>query len=137
MKRLYLTIILLLILLQTGQSQATTTLNQTFSSMGAVLVDLDVPPANVTIKTTKGSRIIVESSIKLSVPNERLLQFLVKANRYQLQPKYKAEDQLLLLQQKRPESAVVIRGEEVLEKVHYTLYLPQHTAYAKQPKVAG
>lgn len=139
MKALYWIALLLLTTAVSLQAQATFTLNQTFSTMGAQQIQLDVPSDAIVIKTTKGSRIIVESNVRLSTPNENLMQFLVKTKRYELTHEYNAERKLLTLKRPRPESAVVYQGEEVEEYIKYTLYLPQKVALATAAakKVAG
>lgn len=129
MKTFYLTAFCILGFVIGSQAQATTTLNQTFSSMNATQIDFEVPSDQIAIKMTKGSRIIVESKIELSTPNERLLQYLVDTKRYELKHSYNAQQQRLTIQRPETKGAVMVKGEEIRETVHYTLYIPQQTTF--------
>lgn len=129
MKSFHLTALFVFSLVFGLQAQATMTLNQTFLAMNATRINFVVPSHQVAIKTTKGSRIIVESKIRLSTPNERLLKFLVDTKRYELQHTYNAQEQLLTIRRPKVKGAVMVKGEEIQETVHYTLYLPQKTTF--------
>lgn len=132
MKTLYCISFFVLTLLSSVTAQVTTTLNQTFSSMGATAIRLDVATSDITIRSTKGSRVIVESVVKLSTSNDRLLEFAVQSGRYKLTPSYHKAKDLLCLQRARPASALVIKGEEITETIRYTIYLPEVVNYAKK-----
>lgn len=129
MKSFHLTALLVFSLVFGLQAQATMTLNQTFSAKSATHIDFAVPSHQVAVKTTKGSRIIVESKVKLSTPNERLLKFLVDTKRYELQHAHNTQKQLLTIKRPKVKGAVMVKGEEIQETVYYTLYLPEETAF--------
>ncbi len=140
MKSFYLTALFMLSLIIGVQAQATTTLNQTFSTMNATRIDFAVPSDQIAINTTNGSRKNVESKIKLSTPKERLLQFLVDTKRYELQHSYNAQEQLLHIKRTPTKGAIMVKGEEIRETIYYTLYLPEKTKFMAQKtalKVAG
>lgn len=140
MKTFHLITFCLLGLILQVHAQATTTLNQTFSSMNATQIDFKVPSNQIAIKTTKGSRVIVESKILLSTPNERLLDFLIDTKRYELQHSYNAQQQRLTIKRPKVKGAILVQGEEIQETVQYTLYIPQKTTFVAKKtsyKVAG
>lgn len=115
-----------------GIAQASLTLNQTFSTFKATTLKLHVNSQNIQIKSTKGSRVIVEISVEISSPNYNLLEFMQKMGRYELKQQMDAAHKVLILSTKRLESAIVIKGEEIHEKINYTVYLPNTIKYATE-----
>lgn len=85
---------------------------------------IDIEGAEVELKETKGTRILVETSIELSLPNEALLNFVVEQGRYELTKSVDAMSRQLSLQSKKNKNVIVVRGETCREKVVYTIYVP-------------
>ena len=106
-------------------AQANLKFNQTFSSMNAVNVDLDVKSKEVVIKTIKGSRIVIEMLINISSPNTNLLEFMAKSGRYDLEKSFNSETQTLVLTATNHKNIISIKGKEISEQVSYVIYLPE------------
>lgn len=97
---------------------------QTINTGSANRLKVDVSNARVFYKKAKGSRLIVEAEIQLSVPNETLLNFVINNGRYQLQWKIDPSTEELLLTSLRERDMLVVRGEVCYEEVTYTIYVP-------------
>ncbi|MGH1339068.1 MAG: hypothetical protein ACRBFS_23325 [Aureispira sp.] len=130
LKNLTLITVFFLIGIANSFSQASLTFNQTFSALKATTLELNVNSQNIHIKSTKGSRIIVEASVKISSSNYNLLEFMQNSGRYELEQQMDADRKVLILSTKRLKNVVVIKGEEIHETVNYTIYLPSTIKYA-------
>jgi membrane protease subunit (stomatin/prohibitin family) len=75
----------LLLFASSLSAQASKTIHQTFTVDGAEQVNINVVGSKVEIKETKGSRILVETTVLLSVSNARLLDFVANSGRYDLE----------------------------------------------------
>ncbi len=127
------TLTALLVCLLLGSSsfaQASLTLNQTFSTLQATELQLQVGNENFQLKSTKGSRIIIETAVRISSSNYNLLEFMKKSGRYELEQQLDADRNVLILSTNRLKNVVVIKGEEISETIHYTIYLPSTIKYA-------
>ncbi|MFK7798784.1 MAG: hypothetical protein AB8E82_15140 [Aureispira sp.] len=129
LKQLTLITLFLLIGITSSMAQASLTFNQTFSTLNATALELQLNSQNIQIKSTKGSRIIVEAAVKLSSPNYNLLEFMHKSGRYELKQQLDANRKVLTLSLKRLNSVMVIKGEEIQETIDYTIYLPNTIKY--------
>lgn len=87
-------------------------------------IKIDIEGAKVILKETKGTRILVETSIELSLPNNALLNFVVESGRYELTKTVDATSRQLFLSSKKNKNVIVVKGETCLEKVVYTIYVP-------------
>jgi len=106
-------------------AQANLKFNQTFSSMNAVHVDLDIKSNDIIIKTIKGSRIVIEMLINISSPNMNLLEFIAEGGRYDLKKSFNDETKTLILTAKKHKDIITIKGKEIKEEVSYVIYLPE------------
>lgn len=130
-KFLYAVIVFLLVSANSS-AQATIRFNQTFSSMSAVKILMDVESSNIEVQTIKGSRILVEMAIKISSPNERLLEFIAEQGRYDLEKKFDQSINSLTLASKKNKDVLIIKGEEIREEFAYILYLPETTEFVRE-----
>ncbi|MBL4648698.1 MAG: hypothetical protein JKY03_03130 [Aureispira sp.] len=97
---------------------------QTIIANNTDLIKINIEGAAVELKETKGSRILVETVIRLSVPNGALLDFVISNGRYEL---IKTEDQSkreLLLEAKKNKNVILVKGKTCTEIVTYTIYVP-------------
>lgn len=136
LKKLTFIAIFLAIGITSSKAQASLTFNQTFSTLNATTLELQLNTQNIQIKPTKGSRIIVEAAVKISSPNYNLLEFMHKSGRYELQQQMDSDRKALTLSLKRLSSVMVVKGEEIQETIDYTIYLPNTIKYTAQ-KVEG
>ncbi|BDS13468.1 hypothetical protein [Aureispira anguillae] len=90
------------------------------------VVRVNIQGASVVFKETKGTRILVETSIKLSVPNPALLSFVIERGRYKLMQTRESSTRELILESKKNKNAILVKGELCAEEVAYTIYIPTH-----------
>lgn len=108
-------------------AQANFKFNQTFSSMNATNINLDVESNDIVVKTIKGSRIVIEMLIEISSPNTNLLEFLANDGRYDLTKSYDEKTQTLILSSNKHRDIITIKGQEISEKLSYVIYVPETT----------
>lgn len=98
--------------------------SQTVDIGKAETLRLDVTNAKILWRTTKGKRIIIETSVELSVPNESLLNFIVNNGRYELLCQINERTKQMVLSSKRNRNMLIVKGEECQERVIYTIFVP-------------
>jgi len=100
-------------------------ITQTIPFSGAQLLRVAIPNAEVYFKEAKGDRLIVETNIELSVPNETLLNFVINNGRYQLKWELDPKTKELWITTQRDRDLLVVRGEVCQERIFYVIYVPQ------------
>ena len=110
-------------------AQSTKTIHQTFTLDESNNVDINVVGKNIEIRETKGSRVLVEITIQISDPNERLLDFLVNSGRYNLDKTVESSQGKLKIASKRTNNVVMIKGKECYEQISYIFYVPNSIKY--------
>lgn len=98
---------------------------QTVIAENTETLRLDIKDATVELKETKGSRLLIETSIKLSVPNEALLNFVISNGRYKLTQTIDASNRELILGSKKDKNVILVKGEICAEEVTYVIYVPK------------
>lgn len=107
-------------------AQATASTNQMISVGDIASLQLDLKAETIEIKKTKGSRVIIESHITLSnMTNGALLEYLVKAGRYQLITSMDASDKSLTIKRKINSNVILVKGKECTEKIRYVVLVPE------------
>lgn len=114
----------------TSWAQVSKTIHQTFTLEEAEKVNINVIGTDVEMKETKGSRILVETHIKISVPNEALLNYIVNNGRYDLMKEVDNTNGEITLKSKKTRDVLIIQGKEVNEELSYTIYMPTSIKYA-------
>lgn len=99
---------------------------QTVITDNAETVRLDIKDAKVELKETKGSRLLIETSIRLSVPNEALLSFVIANGRYKLTQTLDPSNRVLTLASKKDKNVILVKGEICDEAVTYVIYVPKN-----------
>lgn len=97
---------------------------QTIVANNTDLIKINIEGAAVELKETKGSRILVETVIRLSVPNGALLDFVISNGRYELIKTENQSKRELLLEEKKNKNVILVKGEACTEIVTYTIYVP-------------
>lgn len=105
---------------------------QTIIAHNTDVIRINIEGATVELKETKGTRILVETSIKLSVPNEALLNFVIGNGRYELVQTKDESKRELLLEAKKDKNVILVKGELCAESVTYTIYVPATMSAIKQ-----
>lgn len=114
-----------LIVSSTAFSQATASANEMISAVNIETINLDLDSDNIEIKETKGTRIIIESHIKLeSIDNATMLNFLINSGRYALESRTDATTQTLDISRKKVMNVLLVKGQECKETITYTILVP-------------
>lgn len=98
--------------------------HKTITANNIQQVNLDVE-GNVNIKSTKGSRILVEVNIKIGVPNKNLVDYLIKSGRYDLVVERKENVGEMIISSKKTKNVLMVKGKECKEELEYTIFLPE------------
>jgi len=111
--------------------QASNVAHETITVNGIEQIKLDLGTKDVEIKSTKGSRIIVESRVTISLPNETLLKYLIESGRYGLETSIDAATGTMTLARKRNSNILIVRGEECEERFSYIIFVPETIKYTE------
>jgi len=128
--KVYMTVLFCWLCMGTTFSQVTKTLHQTFSIDAAEKVNLNVVAKKIELKETKGSRILIETKITISLPNERLLDFISNSGRYDLIKTMDAATREISIDSKKSNDVIIVKGEECHEILEYTIYMPEAIKFA-------
>jgi predicted adenine nucleotide alpha hydrolase (AANH) superfamily ATPase len=131
------TIIITVFAFSFSMAQASEVAHETIMAQGIEQVKFDLGTKNIEVKRTKGSRIIVESSVKISIPNANLLKYLVKSGRYQLETSIDAATSTLTISRKKNTNVLIVKGKECEEELTYTVLLPEHIKFAGDTSVSA
>ena len=105
-------------------AQSSKVIHQTFTLDGAEKVNINVVGSRIEMKETKGSRILVETTVKLSMPNDRLLDYVANSGRYDLEKELDEGKKELILASKKSNNVLIVKGKECYEEISYIFYLP-------------
>lgn len=133
-------LIFFLILLYSSATpaQVSQTIHQTFTIESADKISVDLDRAqNILFKETKGSRILVETTVQLSLPNQSLLEFVIKNGRYDLIKSIDNTRRALTLSSKKKNNVIVVKGQECQEFVSYTIYIPVNIHLSEDSSLTG
>lgn len=120
------------------QAQATASTNQTITTQGVDQLELNLFSPDVEIRETKGSRLIVESHITIEgLSNSALLDYVIKAGRYDLETKSDASTQTLTLTRKTDVRVLMSKGQECTERVRYIVLVPSAIKNVKTNTAQG
>lgn len=106
-------------------AQAMASTNELISATNIEILNLNLDSDNIEIKETKGSRIIIESHIKLTtVSSSALLSFLINSGRYTLENNRNVATQTLSITCKKTRNVLLVKGEECEEVIFYKILVP-------------
>lgn len=110
-------------------SQISKSITQTFNINDAESLSVNLNSSNIQIKYTKGSRILVETTIETSLDNPPLLEFLVQQGRYDLTKEYNPNTRSLsLFNKKKEKDVIIVKGKQLEEELTYIIYVPNKLA---------
>lgn len=88
-------------------------------------LNIALPQAQVKLKETNSSRILVETTVKLPNVSNNLLNYLKTCGRYNLNVKEdRTNSKLILDSSSNLNGKLIVKGEEIKEEISYTIYLP-------------
>lgn len=119
----------------TCSGQSSKTIHQTFQVDNAQKININVVGTKVEMRETKGSRVMVEVSVKLSVPNDRLLDFVINNGRYDLNRELNSASGELTISSKKTNNVLIVQGKECYEEISYVFYLPPAIKYANNSTI--
>ncbi|MBL4649827.1 MAG: hypothetical protein JKY03_08850 [Aureispira sp.] len=128
--KVYITLLFCWVCMGTSFGQVTKTLHQTFTLDAAEKVNINVVAKGVIMKETKGTRILVETKVTISLPNARLLDFVCNSGRYDLIKTIDASTRELTISSKKTNDILIIKGEECVEVLEYIIYMPISVKFA-------
>lgn len=128
--KVYITLLFCWVGMGTSFCQVSKTLHQTFTLDAAEKVNVNVVAKKIEMKETKGSRILVETKVTISLPNDRLLDFVCNSGRYDLTKTMDATTRELTISSKKTNDVIVVKGEECVEVLEYTIYMPASVKFA-------
>ena len=129
---LFLTCLFFLLGLNCSFGQVSKKTHQTIILGNAEAIKISIKDATVEIKETKGTRILIETSILLSVPNEALLDFVIENGRYELVQIMDEASRELSIESKKDNNVIVVKGETCKEHITYTIYVPANVRSYQQ-----
>lgn len=111
-------------------------ISQTISSAHAAASQinqlvLDLGEGNVEVRKTMGSRVMIETTVKAAVPNDRLLGFLVEQGRYELASNIDDTNGILRINNRKNNSVLMVKGQPCQETISYIIYIPAHIQFVK------
>lgn len=140
MKRyIFLTLAICFFAAVSSFAQASMKYTQTFAAYDADKINVDIKGNNVKVvyKETRGTRILLETTVVISSDNLRLLEFVVEGGRYELTKDYDANTRQLTVNNKKDNDLIIIKGQEIKEEVTYVIYLPESAIIAGDNMVAS
>jgi hypothetical protein len=111
-------------------AQIKQTIHRTFVAEDITQVQLNLGTANIEIRETKGSRVLVEITIGADVPSEAMMNFLIENKRYDLEQELNAQTSTLILSSKKNLNVLMVKGKECKEELSYVIYLPMKIKHA-------
>lgn len=90
---------------------------------------LDFDAENLEVVTTKGSRVIVEMTVKFDAPSDAVANFIMKTNRYEVELLNDDKCQRLAAKSK---GQLIVMGQELQENVSYKIFVPEKALMHKQ-----
>jgi len=109
-------------------AQSGTTFHQVFNTDNntqKVLLNIKIPEENIEIRRTAGSRIMVETSVKISMVNDNLLNYLGNSGRYDLSSAYNEAESTITLSEPKDNNVIIVKGQECVETITYTITIPE------------
>jgi len=91
-------------------------------------LSFELPSNQVEIIKTKSARISIETTIHLPAGSVPLLDYLIKAKRYDLKATINREAHSFTLSPVKLQKTLIIKGELCQEEIRYKIYVPESIA---------
>lgn len=135
--RVYITLLLCWMGCGMSFGQVSKTLHQTFFLDGAEKVNINVVAKDIRMEETKGTRILVETKVTISLPNARLLDFVCNSRRYDLVATVDATTKELTISSKKSNDVIIVKGEECIETLEYVIYMPANVKFSNNSTIVN
>ncbi|BDS13670.1 hypothetical protein [Aureispira anguillae] len=103
---------------------------------GIVKVRVNAPSNRVQIFKTKGTRISIETSIRINAGSLPLLDYLAKNGRYELNSTVDLQTNTLTLTPKKNQKTLLVKGEECQEVITYKIHIPESVKFVETLNIA-
>ncbi|CAA6825982.1 MAG: Unknown protein [uncultured Aureispira sp.] len=110
-------------------AQVSTSLNQSFKTDAAQSISIQVNSPNLKIVYIKGRRVLVETTVSVSIENSTLLHFMTQKGRYDLIQELDENTKCLNIIPKNKQNLILVKGEKLKENISYTIYIPEEMAF--------
>lgn len=91
---------------------------------------LEIDSDNIEIRKTSGSRIMMETHVKIGHHNESILKFMSQSGRYDFVLTYDQQEARAYLKPASPnQPKIQLRGKAIREELSFVIYVPQHIQY--------
>lgn len=97
--------------------------HQAFVTTEASSVRINIDPSLIEVRSTKGSRVMIETNIHMNVKSMPLLDFAIGTGRYELESEMQGS--ILVIEPKERTHPIMMKGEPVEETVTYVLFMPE------------
>lgn len=94
-------------------------------------IKIDVPSSQVEILHTKGSRVSIETTVRISSGSLPQLEYMVKSGRYDLRATTNKAEATMLLSPNQNNRVIIVKGTEIKEDVKYTIHVPDHVLFVE------
>ena len=101
---------------------------------GLSSVDFQVDGLPHQVKSTKGSRILVDIVIHSNVQSEAVLNYLMKEGRYAMETIIDHTTQQLQFIPKEL-GTIVVKGKPLVEEISYIFYVPEQLPFSVSPSL--
>ena len=92
-------------------------------------ISIQVNSPNLKIEYIQGTRILVETTVSLSIDNKTLLNFITQKGRYDLIKELDTNTKCLTLLPKNNQDLILVKGKKLQENISYTIYIPKEMAF--------
>lgn len=93
--------------------------------LGTTKIRINIPSNQIEIVKTKGTRISIETAIRINVGTLPLLDYLVKNGRYQINVHINEQISMLTLSPPKNNNVLIIKGKECGEVITYKIHIPE------------
>jgi len=96
---------------------------------GITKVRINAPSNRIEIFKTKGTRISIETAVRINAGTLPLLDYLVKSGRYELDVLVDGQANILTLSPPKSNNVLLVKGEECAEVITYKIHIPETVQY--------
>ena len=93
--------------------------------LGTTKIRINAPSTQIEIFKTKGTRISIETAIRINRGTLPLLDYLVKNGRYQINVQMNEQISMLTLSPSKNKNVLIIKGKECEEVITYKIHIPE------------
>lgn len=97
--------------------------HQAFETDEISKVRFNIDPDIIEVRSTRSSRVLVETTIEMNSPSMPLLEYAISIGRYELESV--VEDGVMTITPRPRTHAIIIKGKEIKENLKYMIMIPE------------